>query len=383
MERFRQLGVIAVAARWGAWAVSLALLGWSGALTQPAANLSAWLAFAYVTLYAVLWTRLLPRIVQRVSDGSIILLYDLLLSLLPVWLSGGWRSPFLPFALSVLILPTVSRGLRAGLLLASIFLAIDQIGQWSAPLLFNVPSPLDLAYGQVSMVVAGRDVVVSGAWLLLARTLIPFVLVASVVGLQSLGRRRGAPGRRVYDSAAQSGRAAGAPRPPSGAMRLDASAPYRRPVADESPARSWPRERGPQSTVARRTAPSIEATLRIHQAELEAAGIKLIADLDANEQRVPPPLRDLLIRSLEVALDNVLSHSRAGSVVVALRIGQEWALLRVVDDGIGLFDGTAEPPGFHQLKRLRFRVEEIGGALRVDEGADGGVVLEVRVPLTV
>ena len=58
----------------------------------------------------------------------------------------------------------------------------------------------------------------------------------------------------------------------------------------------------------------------------------------------------------------------------------ERVLLAIRDHGEGLLDGTAEPPGFHQLRRLRYRVEEVEGSLLVHEEVGGGVSVTLRVP---
>jgi signal transduction histidine kinase len=52
----------------------------------------------------------------------------------------------------------------------------------------------------------------------------------------------------------------------------------------------------------------------------------------------------------------------------------------VRDHGNGLLDGTADLPGFHQIKRLRYRLAEVEGTLDVREDDGGGVLFIVRIP---
>jgi signal transduction histidine kinase len=118
------------------------------------------------------------------------------------------------------------------------------------------------------------------------------------------------------------------------------------------------------------------------RSDLESSQVMLTLRLDGDERSLPPQVHALLVRGLEVALDNVSSHARAKTCEVDLRMAAPVATLRVVDDGIGLFDGTAEPPGFHQIKKLRFRVQELGGSLLVEEHDGGGVCFDLRVPVT-
>jgi hypothetical protein len=146
------------------------------------------------------------------------------------------------------------------------------------------------------------------------------------------------------------------------------------------PLLSW-KERGGQPTLQRRSLSSIEAVLCHLRTELEAAGVDLTMHIHGDERRVPKEMRDLLIKVIEAALDNVIIHAHAQMAKVTMHITRRTVHLQITDDGIGLFDGTAEPPGFHQLKRLRYRAQELGGELRVEERAEGGVMLWLSVPV--
>jgi signal transduction histidine kinase len=136
----------------------------------------------------------------------------------------------------------------------------------------------------------------------------------------------------------------------------------------------------PPATV-RRTAPNVQAMLRQLRGELDAAGVTVTLRLDGDDTSMPPQIKSLVLRTLEVAVDNVLAHAHAKTVSVVVEIRCTDAQVEVLDDGVGLWDGTAEPPGYHQIKRLRYRVEEVGGALRVEERPDGGVAVCMQVPL--
>jgi signal transduction histidine kinase len=121
--------------------------------------------------------------------------------------------------------------------------------------------------------------------------------------------------------------------------------------------------------------------LRQLRGELDAAGVAVTLHVDGNDEQLPPQIKALVLRTLEVAVDNVVAHAHAKTVAVVVKIRSTAAHVEVLDDGVGLWDGTAEPPGYHQIKRLRYRVEEVGGALQVEEQPDGGVAVHMQVPL--
>ncbi len=380
MKRFLKNYMVAVVARWSAWLIVLLLLWNNGTFNTPSEPRHALslMLLSYTTIYALLWTRQLPRFATRTNDGSVIILYDLVLSALPMWPTGGWSSPFLPFALSVLVVPTVSRGWRGGSLVAAILLALDQIMLWTLR-----PNPWEIATSEHNLRVFGRTFLVEGSIALLGWTLVPFGLVAVIASLRALWQRYA---RRVAERAQ---------RP---ALRVqwdhvtvrsvlgdadEAGTSYADTTSGESElSRPWSKERSNQPTLERRSSTSINGALRHLRPELQAAGVALAVQLEGDEARVPQQVQALLTKALEIALDNVISHAHARSVVVALQFGQDAAQVVVCDDGVGFYDGTAEPPGFHQLKRLRFRAAELGGELRVEEQAEGGVKFALRVPFT-
>lgn len=361
----------AVLTRWGGWLAALLLAGASGSFMRPESNLRTVLALVFATVYAVAWTRMLPRMMTRFTDGGVPVLYDLLLSFVPALIDGTWGSPFFLLPLAVLVLPALSRGLRVGLPLAACFLALDQI--------------VLATFGTNQIELAAR-----GTWyslLLIGRALLPFACVMVVALAANAFRRWGGRFRRRRRSLLR-------PQPfdystlrsPDESPRVGAAAPFDRTGGDgPQPARAWGKDRAAQPTLERRRSATIKAALLHCQPELKTAGVGVAVDLPPDERyderRLPPQVHDLLIRATEVALDNVVSHAHARQVKLALRVDDDWATLVIEDDGIGLFDGTAEPPGFHQIKRLRFRATELGGELHVAERPEGGVGLRLTLPL--
>ncbi|MFC6064137.1 GAF domain-containing protein [Streptomyces ochraceiscleroticus] len=92
---------------------------------------------------------------------------------------------------------------------------------------------------------------------------------------------------------------------------------------------------------------------------------------------VPSATAEHLLAVLTEALSNAARHAHARRVDVALTVADE-AVLSVTDDGVGLGAGT--PGG--GLTNLRSRADLLGGSLRLEAPAQGGIRLIWRVPLS-
>lgn len=89
-----------------------------------------------------------------------------------------------------------------------------------------------------------------------------------------------------------------------------------------------------------------------------------------------------LFRVAHEALMNVERHALASRAAVELRYGETEVSLTVRDDGVGLgrqADGTRRHLG---LAALEGRLDEVGGDLNLSTSADGGAMVEARVPTT-
>jgi two-component system NarL family sensor kinase len=85
-----------------------------------------------------------------------------------------------------------------------------------------------------------------------------------------------------------------------------------------------------------------------------------------------------LFKIYKEALTNVIKHSRAGTVKVALDVSSRSLLLTVEDDGIGWNANRGNGRG---LSNMRRRAEEIGGALTVR--SEPGTRVRVEIPLPI
>jgi signal transduction histidine kinase len=99
------------------------------------------------------------------------------------------------------------------------------------------------------------------------------------------------------------------------------------------------------------------------------------ADLD-----LPTDVEELLFRSAQEAVRNVVKYADAGHLHVAVTRSNGTAVLEVRDDGRG-FDPAAVPDGHLGLRLLADAAAESGGRLAVDSGPDAGTLLRLEVPV--
>ena len=100
----------------------------------------------------------------------------------------------------------------------------------------------------------------------------------------------------------------------------------------------------------------------------------------AIDARVPEEVGTQLLAVLEEALSNAARHAAATQVDVTVDAGND-LVLRVVDNGRGLPEVLRE--GGHGVENIAERGRLLGGSGEVKRAADGGTVVEWRVPLRV
>jgi PAS domain S-box-containing protein len=117
------------------------------------------------------------------------------------------------------------------------------------------------------------------------------------------------------------------------------------------------------------------------QADLVRARHHLSVETEfCDEPDLSLAVKTALYRIGQETLNNVVKHARAAHV--AVRLAQEGGavVLQVADDGVG-FDADGQFPGHLGLRLMRERAEEAGGTLSVGPGAQGGTVVEARIPI--
>jgi PAS domain S-box-containing protein len=112
------------------------------------------------------------------------------------------------------------------------------------------------------------------------------------------------------------------------------------------------------------------------------AGIRIERDIDIQENDIPTPLRTVIYRILQEALNNVVKHSRANSVALGLRKTHNRIELKVQDNGTGfdlqkVFALNPSRRGFG-LASMRERAELSGAEFDINSAAGEGTMIQVR-----
>ena len=111
-----------------------------------------------------------------------------------------------------------------------------------------------------------------------------------------------------------------------------------------------------------------------------ASGITTVIDLPDALPRLPAPAALALYRTVQEALTNVLKHSRATRVRIALEVDRHRLVMCVTDNGVGTAVALVQRPGCG-IRGMRERAAMVGGRLRIEDAAAAGVMLAWELPL--
>ena len=99
------------------------------------------------------------------------------------------------------------------------------------------------------------------------------------------------------------------------------------------------------------------------------------------EHRISPEIADATLSALREALTNTARHANAQRVDVTITCDGDVLDLRVADDGRGLDAAPPPRPGHGRgVRNLLSRARDWGGTCEIAPGADGGTVMQWRVP---
>jgi signal transduction histidine kinase len=111
---------------------------------------------------------------------------------------------------------------------------------------------------------------------------------------------------------------------------------------------------------------------------------RVVFALEASEDLLPLPaaVEVAAYRIIQEAMTNVARHARARTCRVRLSFDQIGSILELetTDDGVGLPEDRRAGVG---LSSMRERAEELGGALVVEPGSEGGTRVLARLPVPV
>ena len=114
--------------------------------------------------------------------------------------------------------------------------------------------------------------------------------------------------------------------------------------------------------------------------------IRVVRQLDVQEQEIPEEFKIVLYRVMQEALTNVSRHSQADEVTVRLTKSATHVEFEVEDNGCGfdtnsVFSGPDGLSGYG-LKSMQERAEICGGRLHLRTRPNGGTSVKINLPVT-
>ena len=108
--------------------------------------------------------------------------------------------------------------------------------------------------------------------------------------------------------------------------------------------------------------------------------IRVQRQLEVEEDEVPPPLKTVIYRVLQEAMNNVAKHSQATKILLSLRKVDDCLELVIQDNGVGveldrIISRKSEKYGFG-LSSMRERTELSGGFFSVQSGKGKGTTIQ-------
>lgn len=110
------------------------------------------------------------------------------------------------------------------------------------------------------------------------------------------------------------------------------------------------------------------------------AGLECIESYPDEEPKFTSEAAIALFRIAQEAFTNILKHSAAKSMDIALDLDGDAIVMQISDDGKGIPASRLNASGSHGLASMRHRVRALGGRLDVRSPASGGTTLLVRIP---
>ena len=125
----------------------------------------------------------------------------------------------------------------------------------------------------------------------------------------------------------------------------------------------------------------LASALRARLAAVEGrSGLKTQVLVD-EERRLPLKIEEELYRIAQEALNNVVKHAGATQVQVQLKYAEKTVSMEMIDDGKGYDPEAVRQSGGFGLQGIQERVQQLGGALKIESAPLSGTHLSVRIPL--
>ena len=111
------------------------------------------------------------------------------------------------------------------------------------------------------------------------------------------------------------------------------------------------------------------------------AGIKCTEEYPDEELQIMPHASIAIFRTVQESLTNILKHSGAKNVDLAVEELEGELVIQISDDGKGLPANRLKSLGSHGLASMRHRITSLGGRWNVANLPAGGTLISARIPL--
>ncbi len=108
---------------------------------------------------------------------------------------------------------------------------------------------------------------------------------------------------------------------------------------------------------------------------------KVVKNDGATDIELDDQCATALFRILQESLTNVARHAQASHVEIGLQRQGDTFLMRISDDGVGIYPGCRRKPNSFGLLGIGERVSMLGGTFSVDGGPGEGTVLCIAIPI--
>lgn len=110
-------------------------------------------------------------------------------------------------------------------------------------------------------------------------------------------------------------------------------------------------------------------------------GIRCKVEMHEEEIEVGAAYRIALFRIFQESLTNVARHSKATQVLVDVWREHDKIALDIIDNGVGIPEGTVMQPTSHGIRGMVERARSLGGTVEIGSAQGEGVSISVRIPL--
>jgi len=108
---------------------------------------------------------------------------------------------------------------------------------------------------------------------------------------------------------------------------------------------------------------------------------EVITGCNSSDSELDDHRATALFRILQESLTNVARHAQATLVKIEVCMDGERLLMRIADNGVGLFPGCRRKPNSFGLLGIGERVSTLSGEFKVDSHPGEGTVLTISIPI--